>query len=93
MIRRSIFIPCLLVVSLLPITDASACSKNFLGVCSGKCPSSKPHCSTKLDLGGVRCECVKKTKNEFSSDAVEAPEVSADPLIEALLDLSTETES
>lgn len=92
MIRRSIFIPCLFLVSLLSITDASACSKNFLGVCSGKCPSSKPNCSTKFDIGGVTCECVKKTKNELSSDAVEAVEVSADPLIEALLDLSTATE-
>ena len=70
---------------------AFGCTKDWTGfTCSGECPKEKPTCQTNIGISGVKCECVKKAKNQSSADGADDKEAEADPLFEALLGLSSE---
>ena len=81
----------LAVTPLLSSSVAFGCTKDWTGfTCSGECPKSTPTCQTSIGISGVKCECVKKPKNQSSAADGGVEEGEPDPIIAALLDLSTE---
>lgn len=82
----------LVVASLTVVSPVAACSKNFLGLCSGDCPPRTPQCSTVTELDGTGiklvCKCTKRTSKNSSVDAeVEAGE--KDPILDELIAMTT----
>lgn len=81
----------LAVTPLFSSSVAFGCTKDWTGfTCSGECPKNNSTCQTSIGFSGVTCDCVKKAKKQSSADNADVEDSEPDPIIAALVDLSTE---